>query len=154
MLTVQSAVEVTSLWCQSTFKTFVSATQRGDTLYVLPTVTTASIIWIAFDIIRRNSQRKKGLPNGGATYNGHSEDSRNPEEDVEFDTAKPPTDNESGIFLDGVSIAAFRFTRFICVLALLSLQVHQVVFGGVTWIQVGLLDFYVRVHSLIKHLSR
>ena len=94
----------------------------------------------------------KGQENGSAGYSGLFEDSRGPEEGVELDNLKPPANSESGIFLDGVSIAVFRFIRFLCVLAILSLQVRQVVFGGVTWIQVGLLDFYVRVYPLFENL--
>jgi hypothetical protein len=58
--------------------------------------------------------------------------------------------NGDGVFLDGATIAAYRFTRFLCALALLSLEIHQAVVNRWSWSQVGLIAYYVSIsmHSL------
>jgi hypothetical protein len=61
------------------------------------------------------------------------------------------------VFSDGAAIAVYRFARFLCALALLSLEGHQALFSGWSWSQVGLVAFYVSIAvcpMLLPNLSK
>jgi hypothetical protein len=122
-------------------------TNRSGVVYILPTLGATSILWILCLVVlwswrSRSQKRAKAFPNGNR---GTLQSDVDEEAGV-----KACSGNEDGVFLDGVTIAAYRFTRFLCALALLSLEIHQAVVNRWSWPQVGLIAFYVSisVHSL------
>jgi hypothetical protein len=115
---------------------------RSDVLYIPPMLGAASIILFlcsaALCSSRSMSKRARLKCN---------HDILSSETDEDSGERARSGHGENTVLLDGATIGAYRVARFLCALALLSLEIHQAIVNCWSWSQVGLFAFYVSIST-------